>query len=93
MSPRNLTPSEASDHLRDVWRVRRSVRTLANLRSTATRGEGPPYLRDGTRILYPVAGLDRWAQEILGEPARHTGEERARGVPLPDMSEAREAKL
>jgi hypothetical protein len=49
--PAHYTTTETAD-LR-----RRTPQALANERA---RGEGPPYIRDGNKILYPADELDRW---------------------------------
>ncbi len=36
-----------------------SAGTLANWR---TRGEGPPYVKIGSRVLYPIEKLDAWEE-------------------------------
>lgn len=56
-----LTPAEVSARLRG----RITVKTLANWRCPSGRGDGPPYLRAGGRILYPVAKLAEWEKARL----------------------------
>lgn len=46
--PAFLTSKEVADR----WRL--SDQTLANWRSA---GKGPPFIRVGTRVLYPVEGI------------------------------------
>lgn len=48
MSNAFLTSKEIADR----WRL--SDRTLANWRSA---GKGPPFIRVGSRVLYPVEGI------------------------------------
>lgn len=48
MSAAFLTSKEVADR----WRL--SDQTLANWRSA---GKGPPFIRVGTRVLYPVEGI------------------------------------
>jgi hypothetical protein len=76
---RLLTPDEAVEELARCG-VRRSTRTLANLR---TEGRGPAFRRDGIRPRYPVGELRRWAAEQLSPLVRHTTEERQAGRVLP----------
>lgn len=69
----NLEPPEASERLKRVHGLKRSPRTLANLRY---HGGGPKYFRPSPiKVLYPVAELDAWAQEKLGALRSHTAEE------------------
>lgn len=53
MTAEFLTPAE----VRDRYRGRISLRTLANWRST---GQGPSFCKVGGRVLYPVAALTEW---------------------------------
>jgi len=86
----NYQPKDASAYLLRAHGLKRSPRTLANLRSV---GGGPEYFRASpTEVLYPAAALDAWAHEQLGPLARHTAEERGMGRRLPDMEKARVAK-
>jgi hypothetical protein len=52
--------------------MKRGPRRLAQLRAS---GEGPPYVRDGVKVLYPIALADAWAQALLGQPVVSTSEE------------------
>ena len=76
---RLLPPEEAVAELERLG-VRRSTRTLANLRH---EGRGPGYKRDGIRPVYPVGELRRWAAEQLSPLVKHTTEERQAGAVLP----------
>lgn len=49
-----LTPKELSDR----WGGRITTRTLANWRST--QGSGPPYIKIGGAVLYPLDKLADW---------------------------------
>lgn len=44
-------------------------RTPQALAMERARNEGPPYIRDGGRILYDVDELDRWIQRHRVDPA------------------------
>ena len=35
------------------------------LRKERWRGEGPPFIRDGGRVLYPRKALERWLAERM----------------------------
>jgi hypothetical protein len=86
----NYPPKDAVAYLLRVHGLKRSTRTLANLRST---GGGPEYYRTGpTEVLYPSVALDKWAREQLGPLVRHTAAERGLGRDLSTMDKARAAK-
>lgn len=57
-----LTPREASAT------TGRTVGTLANWRSAGDKG--PPYVRSGSRILYPADLLSDWLDSTLISPER-----------------------
>lgn len=57
--PRYLTASEAAE-------LRR--KTPQALVMERQRGEGPPYILDGGRILYPADDLDRWLEARRVDP-------------------------
>lgn len=52
----NLLPSEAAA------RLRLTVGTLANWRVT---GEGPPYIKFGRKVLYPLAQIEKFENDHL----------------------------
>jgi predicted site-specific integrase-resolvase len=61
MSAAFLTSKEVADR----WRL--SDQTLANWRSA---GKGPPFIRVGTRVLYPVEGIhafEKLSQQWFGD--------------------------
>jgi hypothetical protein len=69
----NFPPNEASEYLHLNYGIRRTARTLANLRSC---GGGPRYYRvSRTEVLYSRRDLDHWAQSKLGGAVAHTAEE------------------
>lgn len=51
--PVYLTTAEVLERFRGML----SDKTLANWRA---RGEGPPYMKAGGRVLYPLASLIEW---------------------------------
>lgn len=71
-----LTCEEASQHLWERWRLRRSERRLAQLRALPV-GTGPAYHRDGTCVRYRRASLDAWAMRQLGDEHGSTSAESA----------------
>ena len=52
----HLTPKQVAA------RLQLSVNTLANLRCT---GNGPPYMKLGNRVRYPIRELEAWESERL----------------------------
>jgi hypothetical protein len=71
-SIRYLPPPEASAYLRDRRGISRTVATLAKIR--CIRNDGPEFVRDGHRILYPVSGLNEYAERVLSALRRSTRE-------------------
>lgn len=52
-----LTSKEVADR----WRL--SDKTLANWRHA---GKGPPFIRVGSRVLYPIEGINAWERLAPG---------------------------
>ena len=73
---RYLPPASASARLADRWGIRRTVPTLATMR---TRGGGPKFFKAGPSILYAEDDVDSWAEELLGAAVTSTSELRALG--------------
>jgi hypothetical protein len=67
----NLSPQEVTEYLASAFGVVRKVPTLAKYRCL---GGGPPFLRANRSILYPRAGVESWARQMLGEPMRSTSD-------------------
>jgi hypothetical protein len=70
-----LPPDEFAAWLWKYFRIQRSPRRLAQLRMS---GHGPPFVRDGCVVRYPLRLAAIWAVELLGEPVSSTSEENAR---------------
>ena len=51
---------------KEVAEIRR--RTEAALAHERKRGDGPPYVHDGRRVLYPADELERWLEDNLVRP-------------------------
>ena len=45
-------------------------KSLRTMRLERQRGEGPPYVKDGRQILYPIAGYREWLAANLRRPVR-----------------------
>lgn len=70
-----FTTQELSKFLWDEYRIQRSAMRLARLRYI---GGGPPFVRDGVQVRYPLPLARRWAKGQLGTPVQSTGEETTR---------------
>jgi hypothetical protein len=75
-----FTTEELSAYLWENWRLKRTLRTLQQLRRD---GGGPPYHRVGNQILYPRDTVDQWAEAKMGPLNRSTSEESARRLIIP----------
>jgi hypothetical protein len=49
----NLTPAEVAER----WNSAVTVGTLANWRA---QGKGPPFIKFGSRVRYPLVKLEQW---------------------------------
>ena len=70
----SLPPFLTSKEVADRWRL--SDQTLANWRSA---GKGPPFIRVGTRVLYPLEGIhafeklsQQWLSNTPDQPQTST---------------------
>lgn len=59
MAHRHLVPREVAD-------IRRKTETA--LAHERVRGQGPPWIRDGARVLYPSDELEAWLASNLVRP-------------------------
>jgi hypothetical protein len=69
----HLRRFKAARYIEDTYSVPCSPKTLAKL---ACVGGGPPFRLAGRFPLYPVSGLDAWAQSKIGPLVRSTSEVR-----------------
>jgi hypothetical protein len=70
-----LSTKAASEYLRDHWGLKRSVRTLQQMRRD---GDGPRFRRSGNDVMYAPAAIDAWVIQLFGTEVRSTAEESAR---------------
>jgi len=68
---RLLRRSMAAKYITDTYGIPCSPKTLAKY---ACVGGGPPFRLAGRFPLYPVSGLDAWAQSKIGPLVRSTSE-------------------
>lgn len=59
--------------------AKRRCRTPQALAMERARNEGPPYIRDGGRILYDADELDAWVQRHRVDPALVPASQKRRG--------------
>jgi hypothetical protein len=52
----------------EMARVRRV--TQRTLRAERQRGDGPPYVKDGKKIYYPLSGFRKWLKACERQPVR-----------------------
>jgi hypothetical protein len=86
-SDRLLRRRDAAKYITDTYSIPCSPKTLAKL---ACIGGGPPFRLAGRFPLYPVSGLDAWAQNKIGPLVRSTSE--ARRADEAQMRKAAEAQ-
>lgn len=72
LTERHLRRKEAAKYVTDTYNVPCSPKTLAKLACISS--EGPPFRLAGRFPLYPVSGLDAWAQRKIGPLVRSTSE-------------------
>jgi hypothetical protein len=71
---RHFRRAAAAKYVADTYGIPCSPKTLAKL---ACVGGGPPFRLAGRFPLYPVSGLDAWAQSKIGPLVRSTSELRS----------------
>lgn len=72
--PVHLRRVAAAQYVVDTYGFPCSPRTLAKLACVSS--QGPPFRLAGRIPLYPVSGLDEWAQGKIGPLVRSTSEAR-----------------
>ena len=69
---RLLRRNEAAKYVVETYNVPCSPKTLAKLACVSS--SGPPFRLAGRFPLYPISGLDTWAQNKIGPLVRSTSE-------------------
>lgn len=72
---RHLRRKEAAMYVTNTYNVPCSPKTLAKLACVSSKG--PPFRLAGRFPLYPISGLDAWAQRKIGPLVRSTSELRS----------------
>jgi hypothetical protein len=76
---RLLRRSEAAKYLTETYGFPCSPKTLAKIACVSS--DGPPFRHAGRFPLYPISGLDAWAQAKIGPLVRSTSELRRIALP------------
>ena len=71
---RLLRRTDAAKYVSDTYGIPCSPKTLAKIACVSS--EGPPFRLAGRTPLYPISGLDGWAQSRIGPLVRSTSEVR-----------------
>ncbi len=71
---RLLRRTDAAKYVSDTYGIPCSPKTLAKIACVSS--EGPPFRLAGRTPLYPISGLDEWAQNRIGPLVRSTSEVR-----------------
>jgi hypothetical protein len=74
---RLLRRVEAANYIREKYNIPCAPKTLGKL---ACIGGGPAFRKAGRFPLYPISGLDAWAQSKIGPLVRSTSEAPAKLV-------------
>jgi hypothetical protein len=64
--------AEAAKYVKEKYNIPCSPKTLAKLACISS--DGPPFRLAGRFPLYPISGLDDWAQRKIGPLVRSTSE-------------------
>ena len=71
---RLLRRDEAAKYIVETYNIPCSPKTLA--KHACVRSDGPAFRMAGRFPLYPISGLDAWAQSKIGPLVRSTSEVR-----------------
>ena len=74
VTERSLRREEAAKYVVETYNLPCSPKTLAKLACVSSGG--PPFRLAGRFPLYPISGLDAWAQSKIGPLVRSTSEAR-----------------
>jgi hypothetical protein len=69
---RHFRRTEAAQYITDTYGIPCSPKTLAKIACISS--DGPPFRLAGRFPLYPISGLDEWAQGKIGPLVRSTSE-------------------
>jgi hypothetical protein len=67
---RYVRRTEAATYIVQTYNIPCSPKTLAKIACVSS--DGPPFRKAGRFPLYPISGLDAWAQSKLGPLVRST---------------------
>jgi hypothetical protein len=67
-----ITADPLAGYLPDAELAKIRKVTPRTQRAERQRGEGPPYVRDGKKIYYPLSGFREWLKSREHQPVRST---------------------
>jgi hypothetical protein len=70
MPTETITADPLAGYAPEAEMARIRKKTQRTLRSERQRGEGPPYVRDGKKIYYPLDGFRDWIKSRERQPVR-----------------------
>jgi hypothetical protein len=73
MTSETITVDPLAGYAPEAEMARIRKKTQRTLRSERQRGEGPPYVRDGKKIYYPLDGFRDWIKSHERQPVRLGG--------------------
>jgi hypothetical protein len=65
-----LTVDPLAGYLPEAGMAQARKLTPRTLRAERQRGNGPPYVKDGQKIYYPLAGFREWLKSRECQPVR-----------------------
>jgi hypothetical protein len=70
MTSETITADPLAGYVPEAEMARIRKKTQRTLRSERQRREGPPYVRDGKKIYYPLDGFRDWIKSCERQPVR-----------------------
>lgn len=70
MTTETIAASPLADYLPDAEMARLRGVTSRTQRAERQRGDGPPWVKDGRRVLYPVKGYSEYLASNVRRPVR-----------------------
>jgi hypothetical protein len=73
MTPDVLTADPLAGYLPEAEMAKSRKVTPRTLRAERQRGDGPPYVKDGKKVFYPIDGFRAWLKGMERHPVRGPG--------------------
>jgi len=70
MTPEAVTIDPLAGYLPEAELAKIRKLTPRTMRAERQRGDGPPYVKDGKKIYYPLAGFREWFKALERQPVR-----------------------